>query len=118
MGGGFMLSFTAAARQDIATKHFVEESAALGDFVKILPNGEILFQFVKHEMGQGVSTAMAQIFVEELCGDWEKVKIDFPPADMVRYQMTGMGDMIRAEVVPSFTSGTCCEKQGPRRNKC
>lgn len=58
----------------------------LGDFIRINPNGDVLYQFVKHEMGQGVSTAMAQILAEELCADWEKVKIMFPAADMKRYQ--------------------------------
>jgi isoquinoline 1-oxidoreductase beta subunit len=86
LGGGFMLSFQATALQVAKTKAVIENSAALGDFVKILPNGDLLFQFVKHEMGQGVSTAMAQIFAEELCADWDKVKIDFPAADMVKYQ--------------------------------
>ncbi len=37
-------------------------------------------------MGQGVSTSMAQILVEELCADWEKVKVDFPLVNMARYE--------------------------------
>lgn len=85
LGGGIMLSFHATAMQAITGQVFVNEST-LGDFVKILPNGDVLFQFVKHEMGQGISTAMAQIFADELCADWEKVKIEFPDADMKKYQ--------------------------------
>ena len=83
VGGGFMLSFPATALQ-ISDR--VVEASALGDFVKIMPNGEVIFQFVKHEMGQGISTAMAQIFADELCADWDKVKIGFPEADMKKYQ--------------------------------
>jgi isoquinoline 1-oxidoreductase subunit beta len=83
IGGGFMLSFRATAEVNADA---MVDSTALGDFVKITPSGDVLFQFVKHEMGQGVSTAMAQIFAEELCADWEKVKIDIPMADMKRYQ--------------------------------
>ena len=41
---------------------------------------------MKHEMGQGVATSMAQILCEELCADWERVRIDFPIADLPRYQ--------------------------------
>lgn len=85
IGGGIMLSFHATAMQAINGHTFVNESI-LGDFVKILPNGDVLFQFVKHEMGQGVSTSMAQIFADELCADWKKVKIEFPDADMKKYQ--------------------------------
>ena len=51
-----------------------------------MPNGDILFQVIKHEMGQGVSTSMAQILAEELCADWEKVKVDFPLVNMARYE--------------------------------
>jgi CO/xanthine dehydrogenase Mo-binding subunit len=85
LGGGFMLSFQATATETTLPGN-VAESVELGDFVKITPTGDVLFQFVKHEMGQGVSTAMAQIFTEELCADWERVRIEFPMADMKRYQ--------------------------------
>lgn len=84
-GGGLLLSFHATAVQGFAEPGLERESA-LGDFVTITPNGDVLFQFVKHEMGQGISTAMPQIFADELCADWEKVKIGFPDADMKKYQ--------------------------------
>lgn len=80
LGGGLMLSFHPAASQQVLN------SEALGDLIKITSNGDVLFQFIKHEMGQGVSTSMAQILAEELCADWERVKIDFPLADMKKYQ--------------------------------
>lgn len=83
LGGGLVLSFNATAR---LSANDALKDVMLNDFVKILSNGDVHFQFVKHEMGQGVSTAMAQIFAEELCASWDKVKIDFPDADMKRYQ--------------------------------
>lgn len=82
-GGGFMLSFHMTAHPAPIAE---TETAALGDFLQISPSGEVLFQFVKHEMGQGISTSMAQIISEELCADWEKVKVVFPLADMKKYQ--------------------------------
>jgi CO/xanthine dehydrogenase Mo-binding subunit len=83
LGGGLVLSFRSIA---LSTDLDFNGKIVLGDFVQIRPNGDVYFQFVKHEMGQGISTAMAQIFAEELCADWEKVKIAFPDADMKRYQ--------------------------------
>jgi isoquinoline 1-oxidoreductase beta subunit len=83
-GGGLMLSFRAHAASLESAE--AADSIYLGDLVKITPEGDILFQFIKHEMGQGVSTAMAMILSEELCADWQKVKIEFPDADLKRYE--------------------------------
>ncbi len=58
----------------------------LGDFLRITPAGDVLFQVVKHEMGQGVATALAQILCEELHADWNRVHVEFPRADMARWQ--------------------------------
>lgn len=85
-GGALLLSFRQLAAGTFQGKLIASGEAALGDFVRIDTAGNVLFQFVKHEMGQGVATAMAQILAEELCADWEKVRIDFPDADMQRYQ--------------------------------
>ena len=91
LGGGLMISFHATALPRSAYNVLLEDGHTLGDFVKIMPNGEVCFQFVKHEMGQGIATAMAQIFSEELCADWNKIKIEFPPADLKRYQNDANG---------------------------
>jgi isoquinoline 1-oxidoreductase subunit beta len=58
----------------------------LGDFLRITPAGDVLFQLVKHEMGQGVATSLAQILCEELHADWNRVRVQFPLADMSRWQ--------------------------------
>ncbi|GAA0542933.1 xanthine dehydrogenase family protein molybdopterin-binding subunit [Chitinophaga japonensis] len=86
-GGGFMLSFyglgkTPPAMQDTAP---TAESAALGDFLSILPGGEVIFNVTRHEMGQGVSTALAMIIAEELCADFRQVSITYPDADPQKY---------------------------------
>ena len=86
-GGGLMLSLQASiSRAGSWMPPAAEGVEELGDFIKIMPNGDILFHVIKHEMGQGVSTSMAQILVEELCADWEKVKVDFPLVNMARYE--------------------------------
>jgi len=82
-----VLSVQARGAQIIAAK--VTHDAlphVLGDFIRIAPDGEVLFQFIKHEMGQGVSTAMAQILCEELKADWDRVKIQFPVVDLPTYE--------------------------------
>lgn len=84
--GTLLLSFRELTAGSWQTKLVARGEATLGDFVRIDANGDVLFQFVKHEMGQGVATAMAQILAEELCADWARVRIDFPAADMQRYQ--------------------------------
>ena len=93
LSGGLVLSINASSNGIIVGKPApgaatpgAAAPGILGDFIKINNQGDVLYQFVKHEMGQGVSTAMAQILAEELCADWEKVTIDFPRADMKRYQ--------------------------------
>ncbi|KAA0992267.1 xanthine dehydrogenase family protein molybdopterin-binding subunit [Dyadobacter aurulentus] len=90
VAGGLLLSFqelmAGSWEAKLVAPGTVVPGTALGDFVRIDANGDVLFQFVKHEMGQGVATAMAQILADELCADWEKVRIAFPDADMQRYQ--------------------------------
>lgn len=58
----------------------------MGDFLRITPEGDVMFQVVKHEMGQGVATALARILCEELHADWDRVSVEFPRADMARWQ--------------------------------
>ena len=74
----------AAASAPITTAG--SEATPLGDFLRITPSGDVLFQVVKHEMGQGVATALAQILCEELAADWQRVTVEFPRADMTRWQ--------------------------------
>lgn len=61
-------------------------SAALGDYLRVAPDGTVFFRLVKHEMGQGIATALAQIVCEELCASWEAVRIELGHADLVRFQ--------------------------------
>ncbi len=83
--GGLVLSFQAAGARLVTSKHEGAE-IPLGDFVRIAPDGEVIYHFTKHEMGQGVATAMAQILCEELCADWDRVRVEFPVVDLPRYE--------------------------------
>jgi isoquinoline 1-oxidoreductase beta subunit len=83
--GALVLSFRVSGEQ-LSAANRNADSTPLGDFIRIFPNGDIDYHFTKHEMGQGVATAMAQILCEELCADWERIKIDFPVVDLPRYE--------------------------------
>ncbi|GAB3505965.1 xanthine dehydrogenase family protein molybdopterin-binding subunit [Spirosoma knui] len=85
-GGGFMLSFHSIAKDQFIKNEVANSTNELGDLLKITPDGQVLFQFIKHEMGQGVSTAMAMIVAEELGADWQQVKIEFPDTDLKKFQ--------------------------------
>ena len=67
----------------------------MGDLLSIEPDGLVRYRFIKHEMGQGVSTAMAMIIAEELCADWEKVIIDLPDTNLTRFQNDKNGDYLQ-----------------------
>lgn len=54
-------------------------------WVRIAPDGAITIMAPAAEMGQGTTTALAVIFAEELDADWNKVSVEFSPADDAIY---------------------------------
>ncbi|HWF12852.1 MAG TPA: molybdopterin cofactor-binding domain-containing protein [Candidatus Acidoferrales bacterium] len=54
-------------------------------WVRIAPDGAITIMAPATEMGQGTTTALAVIFAEELDADWNKVSVEFSPADDAIY---------------------------------
>jgi len=50
-------------------------------WLTITPDGAITVHSAKAEMGQGISTALAQIVAEELEADWNDVRVEFPIND-------------------------------------
>ena len=61
-------------------------------WVRIAPDGAITIMAPAAEMGQGTTTALAVVFAEELDADWNKVAVEFSPAD----------DSIYANPLPFF----------------
>ncbi len=60
-------------------------------FVKIAPDGTVTVILKHFEMGQGTTTGLATLVAEELDADWEKVAIEFAPADASKYANTLFG---------------------------
>ncbi|HEY6123556.1 MAG TPA: molybdopterin cofactor-binding domain-containing protein [Steroidobacteraceae bacterium] len=85
VSGGLTLGFSVVANE-VRTSAAAAGITPIGDFLRITPAGDVLFQVVKHEGGQGVATALAQILCEELAADWSRVHVEFPMADMARWQ--------------------------------
>lgn len=93
--GGFMLSFSTQAlplAPDLSDEPQIDD-VSLGSFLKIAPDGSVLFQLTKHEMGQGVFTGLAMILAEELCADWNKVSVEIVDADLKKYQNPAHGGL-------------------------
>lgn len=59
--------------------------AAFNPFVRVAPDGTLTV-IIKHlDKGQGTSTGLATLLVDEMDGDWSKVTTEFAPADARTY---------------------------------
>ena len=86
-GGGLVLTVPSLAIMgNQHERELPQRDGALGDLLRIAPDGQVSYQCIKHEMGQGVSTAMAMIIAEELCADWQQITIEFPDTDLKKFQ--------------------------------
>ena len=54
-------------------------------WVRIAPEGAITIMAPSAEMGQGTTTALAVVFAEELDADWNRVAVEFSPANDAIY---------------------------------
>ncbi len=76
-GGGLAIGFDANVL-GLATAQGVGGAAEdVGLWVRLKRNNDIIVRMARSEMGQGTITGLAQLVVEELEGDWKKVRYEF-----------------------------------------
>jgi isoquinoline 1-oxidoreductase beta subunit len=87
VGGGLMLGIYLPAGRVIAQENAPGSAAkaapprAPSAFLRIAPDDTITVVTPSVEMGQGGHTALPMILMEELGGDWRRLKVEDAPAD-------------------------------------
>lgn len=80
-------------------------------WLRISIDGEIKILIARSEMGQGVATALPMIIAEELEVDFERVLVEFAPADLAyrnpafAIQVTGASSSVRTSWEPLQVAG-------------
>lgn len=93
------------------------EFRALDEWIRIAPDGRVLFTINHSEMGQGALTGLAMVLAEELDVDLERVHTTFAPADpryrnpMFNEQTTGGSTSIRGEWKRLRTAAACARER-------
>lgn len=101
IGGGLVVGFQLTPGESIPNT--IEGSFQPNAWLQILPNGQVIFQCDKAEMGQGNMTGLASIMAEEL---------DFEPCELV-VQFSGIHkDFINTDFYVQLTGGSTSIKTG------
>lgn len=86
-GGALLMGWALLPpRQRLFGRHRLQTSngtVALNGWVTIAPDDTITVVVPKAEMGQGIHTALAMVLVEELGGDWARVRVEHSPIDAI-----------------------------------
>jgi isoquinoline 1-oxidoreductase beta subunit len=85
LGLAFGLDLKPAAGVEVAPEKETNAAGVKLPWARIAPDGAITIMAPAAEMGQGTMTALAMIFAEELDADWNKVTVEFSPADDAIY---------------------------------
>ncbi|WP_188109726.1 xanthine dehydrogenase family protein molybdopterin-binding subunit [Pseudohalioglobus sediminis] len=106
-GGGLTLGFTLNAIAGPTAAGDLQPNA----FLRITPQGEIIVQIHKVEMGQGTVTGLVTLIAEELEADPASVRYEMAPVDDAftdpeyRMQITGGSNAIRVYYRPLRETG-------------
>ncbi|HKX41977.1 MAG TPA: molybdopterin cofactor-binding domain-containing protein [Burkholderiaceae bacterium] len=89
VGGGFMLGFTTAATTTKAAQivgaAMVQPQPGevpLNAWVRIQPDNTVTIVLSQAEIGQGISTTLPAVLVDELGADWSTVRLETAPFDV------------------------------------
>ena len=66
-------------------------NTVINPFVRMDQEGFVTVIAKHFENGQGISTGLATLLAEEMDADWEKVKVEFAPANAEQYKHTFWG---------------------------
>src|SRR5438132_14325576 len=85
-GGGLVFCLTVGLPTEEAGAQTAAQTAkTINAWVRISPDGTVTIYSAGAEMGQGSMTSLPLILAEEMDADWDKVKIEFAPADSRLY---------------------------------
>ena len=89
IGGGLAIGVSPFSRA--ATVRAADGSPEITPWVVIRPDDTVIVRIARSEMGQGSSTGLAQLVVEELECDWTKVTWEYPTpgSSMARNKIWG-----------------------------
>ena len=90
-GGGLAIGFTGIGSA-LAQRANGDAGSEVGVWVAIKPNDDIVVRMARTEMGQGTITGLAQLVVEELEGDWSKVKWEYVTPGQSHAKKRAWGD--------------------------
>src|SRR5579883_2803935 len=80
-------------------------------WVRITPDNQITLILGKSEMGQGVSTALPMILAEELCVEWDQVKVEQAPTNPKIYAHgTGGSGSVAGSYLPLRQAGAAARE--------
>ncbi|MFV0367191.1 MAG: molybdopterin cofactor-binding domain-containing protein [Hyphomicrobiaceae bacterium] len=82
IGAGLIIGLRPDGRMAVAAEGATSQ---INPFVRIMPDGTVQVVIKHFEMGQGTTTGLATLVAEELDAAWDRVTIDFAPADAERY---------------------------------
>ncbi len=91
-GAGFSLGLVVPGVDPVAAQRAGDVASEVGVWVAIKPNDDIIVRMARTEMGQGTITGLAQLVVEELEGDWKKVKWEYVTPGMSHAKKRAWGD--------------------------
>lgn len=90
LGGYFRLG-DAAERLAGEAGGAVAGETAIGNFIRIMPDGMVTIIGKNPEMGQGTKTMLPMLIAEELDVDWNKVHVEQAMLDTTKYQAQTAG---------------------------
>src|SRR6476660_1509928 len=97
-GGGFLIGYSLSPVSNLAPNSgspLTFSAFPLNAWVRISSSDEVTLISSQSEMGQGVMTTLPAILAEELCADWNRVKIEISPVapayrnPRINWQFTG-----------------------------